>query len=79
MVTLNNRAFMNAHPSEYTVKRSPLVLHMTSRQSDGLGSNVVGVGTDHRVEVTLPPTTDVDAFACGVRSFSTTVLSSPHN
>ena len=77
MVTLNNRAFMHAQPSEFTIKRSPLVLHMTSRQGDGFGSNAVDVGGGRPVEVTLPPTTD-DAFSGEVRGFSTMVIGGPN-
>lgn len=73
MVTLNNRAIMHAQDPDIDVRRSPLILHMASRQSDGgTRSNAVEIGTCRPVEVMLPPATDSDGYAsevCGLFIF----------
>ena len=51
---------MHARDSEIDVGRSPLVLHMTRRRNDGIGSSPVNIEICRSVEVTLPPTTDAD-------------------
>lgn len=70
MVTLNNRAFMHAQASDGDIRRSPLILHMTSRHSDRCTrSNAAEIGTCRPVEVTLPPAADADEYPSEVRGF----------
>ena len=79
MVTLNNRAFMHAQASETDIGRSPLILHMTSRQNNEFGPNAVDVGVCRPVEITLPPAADTDDFASEVRDLAASMLSNTNS
>ncbi|KZT65817.1 hypothetical protein DAEQUDRAFT_759116 [Daedalea quercina L-15889] len=57
LITLNNRAFMNAHVSGANIGHSPLILHMTSRQT-GQNSLAAAADAERPVEVTLPADTE---------------------
>lgn len=71
MVTLNNRAFMHSQASETDIGRSPLILHMASRQNDGFDTNAVDGRVCRPVEVTLPPAADTHEYASEVRNLAT--------